>query len=555
MNRCSASLRLSLVAGLLMACNSPDSQPSVSGVTVPQVLAVVGNDTIDAAQFALYNDSLPKAMKSGPSVPRGKVLETLIDKTLLLAEARAIGLAQDPEFLDRMEEFRHARILESYRRRHIASQIQITSAEIERVWRATHRDRALRFGGVMVETLAEALEVKALLEAGAELGDLASTRSLHEPSASSGGQLGQYMPKSLVVPPIAQAIFHLEVGGVSEPVLIKGEGDGAPSQAVFKVLDEIEAPLEISEAAIRQELATKKMTVRARILRDSLITVYDARTHDEAIQLVARRSASIATGPVTVTATDSSRAIASYRGGEITIGEFLDATALLYAAANTLLDTAKVGILLRDNILPSYLSLEEARVQGLDQDPALRRTLARKQEELLVSLLRYRFVDRHVSASDEEARDYFEANPDFFKRPEVTEIVEIVVGSQDLAQQLKDQIEAGADAQALARTHTLREDLRTKGGVVDINQAQLADYKEIFVSAQRSPIGSVQGPVVTHDGNYTVFKILRRTFVHPTFEEAHVRAAAIVRIRKAKTGYVRYVQSLREKYPVQILDG
>ena len=519
-------------------------------------LAVVGSDSIDVAKFLIYSDSLPAAMKSGssPAAARRRVLDTLIDKTLLLAEARATGLEQDTEFIDRLEEFRQARILESYRRRHIAAQIQITTEEMKRLWRSSHRDRALRFGGVMVETMVEALEVKALLEAGARLEELAATRSLHEASAATGGQLAQYLIKSQVVPPIAQAIFHLEVGGVSEPVLVRRKGDGPQSLAVFKVMDEIEAPLALSEGAIQQELATAKMTVRARILRDSLITGYDARTHVEAIRLVALRAAEIRTGPVTVTAADSSRAIASYRGGEITVGEFLDATASLYAAANTLLDTTKVTILLRDNVLPSHLSLEEASSLGLDQDPALLQKVSQKKEELLLSLLRYRHVDRHVAASDEEARTYFEANPDLFKRPGVTEIVEILMGSQELAQQVKDQIEAGADAQSLARTHTLREELRATGGVVDINQAQLANYKDIFVSAQRSPVGSVQGPVATHDGYFSVFKILQRTYLHPSFEEAQVRAAAFVRIRKAKTGYVRYVRSLREKYPVRILD-
>lgn len=554
MNRRSVSLLLPAV-GLLIACNSSEPQQP-SSLEVTRTLAVVGNDSIDVAQFIVYSASLPEAMKSGPSPAAGRrrVLETLIDKTLLLAEARATGLEQDAEFVDRLEEFRQARIIESYRRRHIAAQIRVSTAEMEELWRSSHRDRALRFGGVMVETMAEALEVKALLEAGASLKELAATRSLHQASAATGGQLAQYLPKSQVVAPIAEAIFHLEVGGVSEPVLVRGEDEGPQSLAVFKVMDEIEAPLTLSEGAIQQELATAKMAVRSRILRDSLITQYDARTHVDAIRLVAQRSAEIQTGPVTVTAADSGRVIASYRGGEITIGEFLVATASLYAAANTLLDTSKVAILLRDNILPSYLSLEEASAQGLDRDPALLQKVSRKKEELLLSLLRYRHVDRHVAASDEEARTYFEANPDLFKRPGKTELVEILVDSQDLAQQLKDQIEAGADPQALARTHTLREELRATGGVVDINQAQLANYKDIFVSAQRSPLGSVQGPVATHDGYFSVFKILERTYVHPSFEEASVRAAAFVRIRKAKTGYVRYVQSLREKYPVRILD-
>lgn len=548
-----------LLAASFLCCNTPDPQPSASltsSTASPVIVAIVGTDSIDVTQFESYSASLPAALRTGqtPDTANRQVLETLIDKTLLLTEAVAIRLEGDPEFIDKLEEFRQARILESYRRQNISSRIKITHEEMEQLWRSNHLDRALRFGGVMVETMTEALEVKALLEAGAELGELAETRSLHEPSAGQGGQLTQYLAKSQVVPPIAQAIFHLEVGGVSEPVPVQGEGNGPQNLAVFKVLDEIVAPLEISEATIRQELATKKMTIRARILRDSLIAAYDARIHKDAIQFVAHRAAEMQSGSVTVAAADSAQAMVTYRNGQVTIGEFLDAAESLHAAANTLLDAATVATLLKDNILPAHLSLEEASVQGMEQNPALLKTLARKREELLLSLLRYRQVDQHVTATEREIRTYFEDNPVLFRRPDVTEIVEILVSSQQLAQQVKDEIEAGADAQALAKQHTLREDLRTTGGVVDINKVQLANYKDIFVSAQRSPIGSVQGPVATHDGFFAVFKILRRTYLQPSFEEAQVRATAFVRIRKAKIGYVQYVRSLREKYPVQIFD-
>ncbi|MBT3341399.1 MAG: hypothetical protein HN404_00255 [Gemmatimonadetes bacterium] len=555
MDRRSVSLPLLLALSLLVACDTPDTSGS-SAPKGPRIMAVVGSDSIAAAQFALYSASLPDAMRSGstPAAGRRRVLETLIDKTLLLTQARATGLDQDPEFLARMEEFRQSRLLEGYRRQHIASQIRITSAEIEQRWRETHRDRSLRFGGVMVETLAQAQEIKAQLEAGADLGELAAARSLHTPSAATGGQMTEYLAKSQVVSPIAEAIFHLAVGGVSDPVPVRGEGDGPQQLAVFQVLDEVEAPLESARGAIQKELATEKMGVRARTLRDSLIATYGAQPHDDAVQLVAAAAARVGMGDVAVSGADSARPIATYRGGQVTIGEFLEASAALHAAANTLLDPVKVGYILRDNILPTRLSLEETYAQGLDQNPALLEVLARKQEELLVSLLRFRQVDRFATASDSEARAYFDANPELFKKPDITEIVEIRVASADLAQQLKDQIEAGADAQALARTHTVREELRTTGGVVDVNRAQLADYKDIFVGAQRSPIGSIQGPVATHDGFHAVYKILRRTFVNPSFEETRVRAAAFVRIRKAKTGYVEYLQSLRDKYPVQILD-
>ena len=65
-------------------------------------------------------------------------------------------------------------------------------------------------------------------------------------------------------------------------------------------------------------------------------------------------------------------------------------------------------------------------------------------------------------------------------------------------------------------------------------------------------IGQVGGPVKIKEG-YSIFKILeRRQEKSPYNEESQRRSNAYVKVDKAKRGYVKYVRSLREKYPVDI---
>jgi peptidyl-prolyl cis-trans isomerase C len=551
----STKVRLSAwlaVVGLLAACEPTTTPPSPGPVS--SVLAVVDGDSISSLDLTAFSASLPAGLRPGLSAAeRRQALEPLIDKTVMLMEARATGLDQDPELRRQLEAFRQSRILVEYRRRHIGAVVSVTEAEVEERWRASNRDRYLRFGGVMVQTMPEALEVKALLEAGASLGELAASRSLHAASAGAGGQMEQYLLRDQVVPAIAEAIFHLPVGAISDPVPV-GRRDGAPQgMAVFKVLDEIHAPLALSVATVRKELSAEKLRRRAAALRDSLMEAYEAQIHPDAVLAAAAASAAGSEGPIAGSKVDSTRPIASYRTGQVTIGEFLQASTSEQAGGQTRMDTKEAEYLLRHSVVPNRISLVEASSEGLDRQPALLAAMSRKKEELMLSLLRHREVDRHVTATDTEALEYYQTHAELFRTPETTQIAEILVSSEQLAQELKERIENGEDPQALARQHSIREGLGSEGGVVVLERTETSRFEEIHVIAQRMPIGSVVGPVRTRDG-FMVFKVLDRTFADTPFEEARKRAAAFVRIRKAKTGFVDYVRALREKYRVRIVD-
>ena len=74
----------------------------------------------------------------------------------------------------------------------------------------------VRASHILVPTLTEAVELKAKINSGESFATLAQQHSKC-PSASNGGNLGEFGPGQMV-PPFESATFSTPVGEVSEPV-------------------------------------------------------------------------------------------------------------------------------------------------------------------------------------------------------------------------------------------------------------------------------------------------------------------------------------------------
>lgn len=79
--------------------------------------------------------------------------------------------------------------------------------------------RTVRAKHILVKTKEEAVEIKKLLDNGADFDTLAREYSLC-PSKDKGGDLG-YFNRGQMVPEFENAAFSTPIGGISEPVLTR----------------------------------------------------------------------------------------------------------------------------------------------------------------------------------------------------------------------------------------------------------------------------------------------------------------------------------------------
>ena len=530
----------------LAGCGSDPDEP---------VLATIAGDPITLSEFRSFAERIPDGMKEGetPFESNRQLLESLVDRELLLRAALDTGVESDPEVQADLEQFERRYLRKLHYHEYIASRVTITQEEVEAHHRATGRHRALRLGAIMLHEPAAADSIHALLKAGADFKSLAREHSVHERTAGKGGDFGTYLVRDHMPPAAGKVAADLEVGAFTEP-LRESLGREGRFHVIYMVLDEVPSPLSASEGIVVEEVARRKRDARMREYLDSLRSVYPVQVRGPAVRLLAERiSGAAETGP-DLSDSEAGEVVATYGGREVTVGGFLELARRMKAKELRGADSLATAQLLSDQIISELFIQAEIEAAGMGEDAGLRKAVDLKRKELLVTALRRREVTRHVRASDEEARRFYDENPDQFTRPEYTSIVEIVVASDTMAMRLRRELEEGADAEALAAEHTLRPGAAHHSGRLNVSIFTQSFFPVLAEKVIEVEVGAVGGPFEVPMG-YSVFKVLEReAYKDPYNEESERRARAYVRIGKANRGYTEYVRGLREEYPVQIFE-
>ena len=541
-----------LLLGWLFAACGEQQPPSSPGELV---VAEVGDKPITAAEFAQFSALIPEGMREGdtPLAVARNLLNSLIDKELLLQEAQASNIENMTWFIDDLTNYERSRILRLYEQREIISKLNITEEMVDAHYRATRRDRSIRLGGIMVDTEEEANALYQQLQDGADFHQLARTHSVHRESAERGGDTGLYQLRDQLMPEVAAEVADLEIGEIAPPVpmLVARE----QKFAIFTVLDEIPAPLEASEARIREELLIAQRNQHLQTMLDSLRGEYHPQPQPQNLALLAERISQFTGEAFTPAEDDAALPICTFsKGSPIGLGTFVKTIRQMKIAPQMLIDTERAADLLDRRVVPEHLFMSEIINAGLDQDPEFRASIAAKRQELMVTGLRKLMVDQHLSVTPEEARTFYDEHPEKFTKPTTTVVIEILVSSDSLAQHLFTELAQATEAEAetLAVRHTERAEALHHNGRINFNIYTEQFFPGVSDLAQDLEVGQMGGPVRTQRG-YSVFKVLDRQREHiPYTEDSERRSRAYVLIDKAQKRYVEYVRSLRKIYPITI---
>jgi parvulin-like peptidyl-prolyl isomerase len=152
--------------------------------------------------------------------------------------------------------------------------------------------------------------------------------------------------------------------------------------------------------------------------------------------------------------------------------------------------------------------------------------------------------------TDAEERAYYDAYPERFTSPPTTVAVEILVAADTLAERLKAELQAGADAEMLARQYSIRPGAVVHDGRIRLNEYNRSAFPGVYEAVADLQVGQVGGPVPTAAG-YSVVKVVdRRREKAPYDEQTRRLARSHVRAEKGRQEYARYVRELRGRYRV-----
>lgn len=206
---------LALSALMASGAAAQDAAPSTD-----DVLATVNGETITAGDVTYARAALGEAVEKVPADQRDEmVLSLLIDMALMAKAAEAAGMADTPEFQQRMDFQRLQALQEAYMGEVVAS------AVTEEALKARYDEEVAKLpkeeltaSHILVETEEEALDLLEQLNRGEDFAALAEAHSKDPGSAQRGGSLGSFT-RGRMVEPFENAVFALDEGEITaEPV-------------------------------------------------------------------------------------------------------------------------------------------------------------------------------------------------------------------------------------------------------------------------------------------------------------------------------------------------
>ena len=517
-------------------CGPQDENPTV---------AEVGDQTITVQDVRDFLAKLPEYAKGEEAgkEPLRVHLQAMIDTELLLMEARSQGLETSSSYLTRMIRIRKAKLVSEYERRTIDT--TVADGEIEEYIDREGLARAIRLGDILVADLETAEKAVREIEGGASFADIARKLSMNEETAARGGDTGRFSTRYEMLPGLAEKLFGLAVGSVSDPIRI------GKRYAVFKILDETTVQFNPRQRMkIAEEFKRKKHGIAKAELVAELRDQYRLEPIRDGIAAAVE---ALRPGAADVGRDPSAIALYQYDGGQITAADLIGAAKGRKGnVLETLRDAEQVISFAERHIVPDVMIQEAAVRQGIDREEEVARWLEEQGKQLLVRILRSKVLKERVTITKDDLRQYYEANAERFLHPEQTEVQEILVRTEIEALRLKGMIEEGAAFGDLARRYSVRSlEVRDDEGRFHMHRYESPQFGGFVEAAVEAEIGELTGPVKVQEG-YSIFKVLSRERKRETFAEAEMRVRSQLRRQRHRDAFNEYMEELRSRYESEV---
>ncbi|MBI2504102.1 MAG: peptidyl-prolyl cis-trans isomerase [Candidatus Latescibacteria bacterium] len=517
----------------------------VAGCGSPQdaVVAQVGQHQITAASLRAFVEQLPVGLRSQQTgeAARQHYLQALIDRRLLLMEARGRGLDTTAAVREAVREAVDARARTLYRAREILPKAKVPEEEVRRYFSAEGFDRERRLNAILVKTREEIDAVLKELRAGRSFAEVARAHSLDERSAKQGGELGfigRDMALRLYIP--LEVFASLPTGQVSQPL------QASKSWHVVRFTEDRTASYEKNrsylEARLSEERARQVEEEHCELLGES----FQARLDPAGLREIAGAYRQEDPTPLAASSTPLYR----YDQGTLEIAEAQETLRRLRIFLG-LADSAQAVSILKRFVLNPFLLKEAARRAGLYEAPEILQLEKRAQENVLLEAVRKTAITQHLSTSEEEVRHYYDNRPEVFHHEEAVWVEELLLPSAAEAQQAKELIEAGALFAELAE-RSLRPGTKESRARFHFHPREKDHYPKLVPALLGASRGELVGPLEV-EGGYSVFRVVGREpgGLEP-YETAQQRARALLEREWEEQELETLVKQLREKYASQV---
>lgn len=268
-----------------------------------------------------------------------------------------------------------------------------------------------------------------------------------------------------------------------------------------------------------------------------------------------------------LTAEQAAQVLVKIGGTTITVGEFADELSSQSPYLRARYANAEKRREFLDNMVRFELLAAEAQRQGLDREGDVERT---RKQMMIQELMKTEFEDRIqlTDITDEQVREYYEAHPAEFRKPEQVRVSHIFMRNRGAAERLLAQVKAKKDDVAFFRSMAERnnEDPTTRDRFGDLRFiSRTADRAEgepeldpalVEAAFALTQVGDIAPALVAANGGFHILKLTgRRAPMNRSLEEASRSIRTRLWRERREKAITDFVAQLRAQANITVNDA
>ena len=238
--------------------------------------------------------------------------------------------------------------------------------------------------------------------------------------------------------------------------------------------------------------------------------------------------------------------LASFSGQTITLGEFNLIWEEVPEEYKLQLDKSMV----LDQMISEKLLIQEAKNMGLEEDMDVLEQVKKMTEQILVQALIEKEILNKVDANEEEVLDYYEQNKDSFTEKEQVHLYNILLETEEEAQNILEQLKAGENFSEIAKTKSTGPSAAQGGDMGFISKGSTIPEIDEAISALE--IGELTD-IIKSDFGFHILKITeKKAETVKTLEEVREEIVQTLLPEKQKEAFDNLLEELKGKVEIEI---
>ena len=497
-----------LVLAVLSGC--AEDGPTVA--TEDAVLVEVGQTAIRVADYHQFITRVAPELRAEYGAE--KLLEAIVEQTLLVQEAERQGLGKSAEFLQWQAQAQRQLVQQALYERAGIVQPEVAEEELRAYFQRSPYNRRVRFSLLMVRDQDQLPEILAALAEGADFEELSMQHSQDSRILERQADMGYHRWGDTMAShaPLTERAFSMQIGEISEPMQV------ADGYFLIKLTDTHPVSFEQERETIQRLVLREKLGRQLLAYYDTLHVRYNVRYEPDGL----------AGSPEAV--------VAEYDGGMLTVAqarELLQGQALRQAPST---GSGAISQVLRREVGRRVLvPLETARL-ALADDSDLQRELERLRQMQLARHLQDALQAQVPPPNPNGLSLFYEEHKLRYTAPAEVEVRRLLARDEAEGTAIVERMRAGRDTTELVDRF-----------VSVIYGSGALEGDNPVSRALRADEGTFHGPFATDNG-YIVLQVLRRRPDRlPPLDEIRERVEADWAAAQLQAAVKELAASLRQR--------